>query len=68
VLPNGYGQSPWQGGHSNSFGSTFVEPRDIATQHTTNYKAIMYHPTQTSREVTPSSDKEAPSDDATHCT
>jgi hypothetical protein len=46
----------------------FVEPRDIATQHTTNYKAIMYHPTQTSREVTPSSDKEAPSDDATHCT
>jgi hypothetical protein len=27
----------------------------------------MYHPTQESREVTPSSDKEAPSDDAARC-
>jgi hypothetical protein len=45
---------------------TFEEPRDITTQHTTNYKAVMHHPTQTSREATPSSGKEAPSDIATY--
>jgi hypothetical protein len=30
-------------------------------------EAVMLRPTQTSREATPSSDKEAPFDAATHC-
>jgi hypothetical protein len=37
------------------------------TQHLVNYEAIMHHPALVSREVTPSNDKEAPSDDAAHC-
>jgi hypothetical protein len=32
------------------------------------YEAVMLHPAQTSREVTPSSDMEVPSDIIAHCT
>jgi hypothetical protein len=45
----------------------FVEPHSITTQRTTSYEAAMLYPTQGSREVTMSSNKEAPSDVAAHC-
>jgi hypothetical protein len=45
----------------------FEEPRDITIHCTTSYEVVMICPTQGSREVTPSSDKEASSDVATHC-
>jgi hypothetical protein len=45
----------------------FEDPRDIATQHTTNYEVVMPHPTQASREATSSSD-EASSNIAAHYT
>jgi hypothetical protein len=45
----------------------FKELRGIATQRTTSYEEVMLHPTQGSREVTLSSDKEASSDVAVHC-
>jgi hypothetical protein len=66
VLPSHCEQSLWQGEQSNFFRSTFEEPCGVATQHTTHYEAATHHPTQASREATPSSDKEVPSDDATH--
>jgi hypothetical protein len=66
-MPNHWGQSLRQSGQSNFFGSMFEELRSITTQNTTNYEAIMHCPTQTSREGTPSSDKEVMSDDAVHC-
>jgi hypothetical protein len=43
-----------------------VEPRGITTQRTTSYKAGMLRPAQGSSEATPSSDRETPSDIATH--
>jgi hypothetical protein len=64
--PSHYEQSLRQGGHSNFFGSTFEEPCGVTTQLTTHYKAAMHHLAQVSREVTPSSDKEASFEDTTH--
>jgi hypothetical protein len=64
ALPSRYEQSSWQGRQSNFFESTFEEPRDVAT----HYEAAMHCPTQASREATPSSDKEASSNDAAHHT
>jgi hypothetical protein len=55
-----------QGRHNKFFRSTFEEPHSIFTKHTTSYDAAMLHPTQGSREVTPSSDKEAPSNITAH--
>jgi hypothetical protein len=52
-------QSPRQG--DDSFRSMFKEPHDIATQHATSFESIMLRPTRGSREASPSSDKEAPS-------
>jgi hypothetical protein len=45
----------------------FEELRGIATQCTTSHEVVMFWPTQGSREVTLSSDKEAMSDITTHC-
>jgi hypothetical protein len=56
ALPKQRAQSPWQGGHG------------IATQCTISYEAVMLHPTQGSREVTPSSGRETPFNIATHGT
>jgi hypothetical protein len=39
----------------------FKEPRGIASQHTTNYEAVMHCPAHTRREVSLSSDKDASS-------
>jgi hypothetical protein len=66
VLPECHAQGPRQGGCGDSFKSTFKEPCDITTQRSTNYEAIMLSPMQGSREATPSNNKEAPSDIATH--
>jgi hypothetical protein len=66
ALPKHRAWSPHEGGHSDFFRNTFKEPRSIATQQTTSYKAGMLHPAQGSREVTPSSDNEEPSNVATH--
>jgi hypothetical protein len=54
-------QSLRQGGHRNSLRNVFEETCDIATQCTASYKAIMLCPAQGSREVSPSSDREMPS-------
>jgi hypothetical protein len=62
TLPSHCEQSSRQGRHSNFFGSTFEEPRGVAT----HYEAAMHHPTHASREVTPSSYKEASFEDTTH--
>jgi hypothetical protein len=67
ALPSHREQSPRQGEQSNFFRSTLEEPRSITTQHTTGYKAVMFRPAQTSREATPSNDKETPSNIAAHC-
>jgi hypothetical protein len=40
--------------------------RSITTQCTTSYEAVMLHPTQGSREVTLSHDKEVSSDVTAH--
>jgi precorrin-6B methylase 1 len=45
-----------------------MEPCDITTQHTTSYEVVMLHPTQGTKEVIPSSDRETPSDIAAHST
>jgi hypothetical protein len=65
--PNAMSRACDKGGQSDFFGSKFKKPHGIANLHTTSYEAIMLHPTQASREVTPSSDKEAPSNIAAHC-
>jgi hypothetical protein len=44
----------------------FKEPHSISTQHTTSYKEVMHRPTQASKEATPTSDKETPSDVSAH--
>jgi hypothetical protein len=44
----------------------FEEPHGITTQCTTSYEAAMLRPTQGSREVTPSNDKEASSNVTAH--
>jgi hypothetical protein len=61
-------QSPRQGGHRNYFRNAFEEMCDIATQCTASYKAIMLRPAQGSREVSPSSDREMPSNITAHGT
>jgi hypothetical protein len=45
----------------------FEEPCDIDTQCTNSYEAVVLRPVRASREATPSSDKEAPFDVASHC-
>jgi hypothetical protein len=67
MLPSRCEKSPQQGEQSNFFGSTFKEPRGVATQHTTHYEVATHHPAQVSKEVTRSSDKEAPSGHAARC-
>jgi hypothetical protein len=42
----------------------FEEARGVAHQHTTHYEVATHHPASVSRGVTPSSEKEAPSDAA----
>jgi hypothetical protein len=54
-----------QGEKSGFFRSTFEEPHDVVTQHLINYEAVMHRPASASREATLSSNKEAPSDNAT---
>jgi hypothetical protein len=62
ALPSRCEQSPWQGGQSNFFQSTFEESCGVTLQHTTHYEAATHCPAQASRKATPSTDKEALSD------
>jgi hypothetical protein len=57
-------QSPRQGGHGNFFRNTF----DVPCVITTSYDAVKLCPAQGSREATPRSDRETPSDIAAHVT
>jgi hypothetical protein len=67
ALPERRTQSLRQGEHNDFFKSTFEESRGIATKRTASYEVIMLRPTHGSKEVTPSSNKEAPSDITAHC-
>jgi hypothetical protein len=55
-----------QGEHNNFFRYTTKELRNIATPYASSNEVAKHHPTQGSREATPSSSKETPSDVAVH--
>jgi hypothetical protein len=58
--------NPRQGEHNDAFRYIIEEPGSVTTQYATHNEVAEHCPTQGSREVTPSSGKEAPSDIAIH--
>jgi hypothetical protein len=60
--------NPRKGEQSDILRYTTKEPQNVTTQYAISNQAAKLHPTQGSREVTPSSGKEAPSDVAVHHT